>query len=253
MPWLLLLSAIIYYSSEIQAQDIHAPPDIGSHLGHLEGAKLPFLTPGADKNPQFLTFPVNESLDEDAAVPCWNASACAYTIYPVLGMVIGPCIPYIIGLVLAFGGLLITMFTDEAYKENGLDKTFYSWAQIFLYYHCGLCSARWWPFLRQELHLMVKLVGFLGPSIFFGLLLSPWVIGPAYTLSCGYKDWNPLKQLTKYDSHDDHCYVYLYIILGFILVAGVFGFIFWISCLYRNQGRPAVVLITPPESPRSQQ
>ena len=75
MAWLLLLSSIIYYSSETQAVDIHAPPDIGSHLRHLEGA---------DKNPQFLTFPVNESLDEDA-VPCWNASACAYTIYPVLG------------------------------------------------------------------------------------------------------------------------------------------------------------------------
>ena len=75
MAWLLLLSSIIYYSSETQAVDIHAPPDIGSHLRHFEGA---------DKNPQFLTFPVNESLDEDA-VPCWNASACAYTIYPVLG------------------------------------------------------------------------------------------------------------------------------------------------------------------------
>ena len=75
MAWLLLLSSIIYYSSETQAVDIHAPPDIGSHLRHFEGA---------DKNPQFLTFPVNESLDEDA-VPCWNASTCAYTIYPVLG------------------------------------------------------------------------------------------------------------------------------------------------------------------------
>jgi hypothetical protein len=34
---------------------------------------------------------------------------------------------------------------------------------------------------------MVKLVGFLGPSIFLGLLLTPWVIGPAYTTSCGNK------------------------------------------------------------------
>ena len=101
------------------------------------------------------------------------------------GMVIGPCIPYIIGLVLAFCGLLITMFTDEAYKEFGLDKTFYRWAQIFLHYHCGLCSARWWPCLRRECHFSIKLVGFLGPSIFLGFLLSPWIIGPAYTVSCG--------------------------------------------------------------------
>jgi hypothetical protein len=100
-------------------------------------------------------------------------------------MVIGPCIPYIIGLVLAFCGLLITMFTDEAYKEFGLDKTFYRWAQIFLHYHCGLCSARWWPCLRRECHFSIKLVGFLGPSIFLGFLLSPWIIGPAYTVSCG--------------------------------------------------------------------
>lgn len=250
MAWLLLLSAIIYYSSETQAVDIHAPPDIGSHLGHLQVHSVHLE--GAEKNPQFLTFPVNESLDE-GSVPCWNASACAYAIYPLLGATIGPFIPYIIGLVLAFCGRMITCFTDEAYKEDGLDQTFYSWAQIFLHYHLGLCSARWWPCLRQECHFMVKLVGFLGPSIFLGLLLTPWVIGPAYTTSCGNKDWNPLKLLKKSDSHDDYCNGFLYIILGFILVAAVAGIITWISCLYKYKGRPGVVLIAPPESPRSQQ
>jgi hypothetical protein len=67
------------------------------------------------------------------------------------------------------------------------------------------------------------------------------------------KDWNPLKLLKKSDSHDDYCNGFLYIILGFILVAAVAGIITWISCLYKYKGRPGVVLIAPPESPRSQQ
>jgi len=245
MTWLLLLSTIIYYSLETQAvEEVHAPPDFGSHLRHLEGA---------DKNPEFLTLEtqkLNASHTLLHVIPCWNASACAYAVYPVLGMVLGPFIPYIIGLVLAFGGLLITMFhaifTDEAYEEFGLDKTFYRWAQIFLHYHCGLCSARWWPCLRQECPFWVKLVGFLGPSIILGLLLSPWAIGPAYTVSCGIK-------AIKYDSHDDYCYSYMYTMLGLTLVGGVFGTILGISCLNRSQGRPSIAVITPPESPRSQQ
>jgi len=228
MTWLLLLSTIIYYSLETQAvEEVHAPPDFGSHLRHLEGA---------DKNPEFLTLEtqkLNASHTLLHVIPCWNASACAYAVYPVLGMVLGPFIPYIIGLVLAI-------------------CTHYKWAQIFLHYHCGLCSARWWP-LRQECPFWVKLVGFLGPSIILGLLLSPWVIGPAYTVSCGNKDWHSNKGLTKHDSHDDYCYFYMSIILGLTLIVGVVGTIFGIGCLYRSQGRPSIAVLTPPESLRPQQ
>ena len=98
-------------------------------------------------------------------------------------MCLGTCMSYIIGLMLALIGFLTNMCTDYF----GFDNPFYGLAQIFLHYHCGLCSARWWPCLRQECHFVVKMVGFLGPSIVLGFLLSPWVIGPAYTVSCGNK------------------------------------------------------------------
>ena len=98
-------------------------------------------------------------------------------------MSLGTCMSYIIGLMLALIGFLTNMCTDYF----GFDNPFYGLAQILLHYHCGLCSARWWPCLRQDCHFLVKLFGFLGPSIFLGLLLSPWVIGPAYTVSCGNK------------------------------------------------------------------
>ena len=64
------------------------------------------------------------------------------------------------------------------------------------------------------------------------------------------KDWHPLKQLTKYDSHDDYCTSYMFLILGLTLAVGVFGTIFWIGCLYKNQGRPSVVVISPPDDLR---
>ena len=64
------------------------------------------------------------------------------------------------------------------------------------------------------------------------------------------KDWHALKELTKYDSHDDYCIYYMSIILGLTLAVGVFGIIFWICYLYKYQGRPSVIVISPPDDLR---
>ena len=72
MAWLLLLSAIIYYTFETQAVGIHAPPDPENHLQHLEKNNSNFLD-----NKSQSRWPLAEN--------CMESQICERSVYPVSG------------------------------------------------------------------------------------------------------------------------------------------------------------------------
>ena len=85
-------------------------------------------------------------------------------------MVIGACIPYIIGVSLALILFPIKVISELTGRDCG-SYTLKKWTRICLTFYCGVWPARFWPWRTEEFNNFILLLGTFGP-IFSGLIIG---------------------------------------------------------------------------------